>query len=368
MNSAHVKLSKTALSLLLALVCLISCATTSIALAASGPEAADAPTERSVVDMTGETIVLPGTVDRVFCDWASGITLIMTLGGTEKLVAAPTAFEKETFAWAQILCPAINDVKKDDNPFTNIEEILNLEPELVVTNNLDNIARYHEMGLVVIYVNYNSNESFKQSMLIVGEAMGEAEYAAAVRYNELFDSNVALVEEHLKDLKDEEKPSVYYVDGRFADPYHTVGSGEIQEDWITISGGRLATAEDFSGRNLEITAEKFLTLDPDLILIGAQKQAEVYGLLMSDEVLAGLAAVQSEQVYRIPMGIFPWCRTGPEAILQPLWAAKLFHPDQMEDVDVEQAARDFYESFYGSQVEDEVLEGIMAGKLSPDAE
>jgi iron complex transport system substrate-binding protein len=335
--------------------------------AAPEQAAPEEPAERSVVDMTGEAIVLPEKVERVFCDWASGITLIMTLGGTDKLVVAPEAFGKDTFAWAQILCPAINDVKKDDNPYTNIEEVLNLEPDLVVTNNLDNIPRYQEMGLVAIYVNYNSNESFKQSMLIVGEAMGADEYAAAVRYNELFDSNVALVEEHLAALTDAEKPGVYYMDGRFADPYHTVGSGEIQEDWITVAGGRLATAEEFTGRNLEITAEKFLTLDPDMILIGAQKQAEVYDLLMSDNVLAGLTAVQKGQVYRIPMGIFPWCRTGPEAILQPLWAAKLFHPDLMEDVDVEQAARDFYESFYGSTVEDDVLQGIMAGKLSPDA-
>lgn len=379
MRTIYFKQLRATFALLLAIVCLIGCGTVApvqettpepLKNTTQEPIQAETkePNDRSIVDMTGETVVLPDVVERVFCDWASGITLIMTLGGTDKLVVAPEAFEKDTFAWAQILCPALNSVKKDDNPYTNIEEVLNLEPQLVVTNNKDNIARYKEMGLVVIYVNYNSNESFKQSLLIVGKAMGETEYAAALRYNELFDSNVALVKEKLAGLTEEEKPTVYYVDGRFSDPYHTVGSGEIQEDWITISGGRLATAEEFTGRNLEITAEKFLTIDPDVILIGAQKQAEVYDLLMSDEVIAGLKAVQTNKVYRIPMGIFPWCRTGPEAILQPLWAAKLLHPDLMEDVNVEQAARDFYESFYGSTVEDKVLQDIMAGKLSPDAQ
>lgn len=322
---------------------------------------------RTVVDMTDATIELPETVSTVFCDWPSGITLIMTLGATRKLVAAHTAFDSENFAWAREISPDISSVRKDDAPFTNAEAVLGYTPDVVITNNRENIDKYSNLGLEVVYVDYNSNDSFKESMMIVGAALGEEEKARAEKYAGYFDKNVDLVKERLSDLAENDKPTVYYMDSRFRDAYHTVGTGEIQEDWITVSGGILATKDDFQGRNLEITAEKLLELDPDKILIGAQSQAQVYDLLMSDNVLAGLSAVKNKEVYRIPQGIFPWCRTGAEAAMQVVWSAKLLYPDRFLDIDLVQFAKEFYRDFYGTDVSTESIEGILAGKLSPDS-
>lgn len=322
--------------------------------------------KRTVTDMAGQTVELPETVEKVFCDWASGITLVMTLGATEKLVAVPAAFETDTFAWAQEICPKIKDIQKDDAPFTNVEVVLNYSPDLIITNNKDNIDTYKNLGLTAIYVNYNSNDSFKESMSIVGTALGTDEKAAADRYNTYFDENVKLVEKRLASISAEDKPSVYYMDSRFGDAYHTVGTGEIQEEWVTIAGGVLATAAEFEGRNLEITAEKLLGLDPDIILIGAQKQAEVYDLLMADKVLAGMSAIKNNSVYRVPQGIFPWCRTGPEAAMQVVWAAKLFYPEQFSDIDIAEMAKSFYKDFYGTDVSLDSINGILAGKMFPE--
>ena len=325
----------------------------------------DAPVERTVVDMTGETIQLPEKVEKVHVDWASGITLVMTLGATDKLVAAPTAFETDTFAWAREICPAINDVKKDQDAFSNLESALNYEPDLVITSTKDNIEGYKNLGVTVIYVSFNSNETFKESLKIVGKALGEEEYAAAERYAAYFDANVEMVSKRLEGLAEADKQTVYYMDSRFGDCYHTVGKGEIQEEWISCAGGILATAAELEGRNLEINGEKMLEINPDIIGIGAQNQADVYDQLMADPVLAAMDAVKNGKVYRIPQGMFPWCRTGPEAAIQMIWAAKLLHPAEFEDVDMKEVARDFYQEFYGTNVSDEALDGILAGKLCP---
>ena len=243
---------------------------------------------------------------------------------------------------------------------------MNYSPDLIITNNKDNIDTYKNLGLTAIYVNYNSNDSFKESMSIVGTALGADEKAAADRYNTYFDENVKLVEKRLASISAEDKPSVYYMDSRFGDAYHTVGTGEIQEEWVTIAGGVLATAAEFEGRNLEMTAEKLLGLDPDIILIGAQKQAEVYDLLMADKVLAGMNAIKNNSVYRVPQGIFPWCRTGPEAAMQVVWAAKLFYPEQFSDIDIAEMAKSFYKDFYGTDVSLDSINGILAGKMFPE--
>jgi len=322
-------------------------------------------TKRTVVDMTGKTIELPKQVSKVFCDWQSGTTLVMTLGATKKLVAVHSAFDSESFAWARSICPDINGVPRDDDPFTNIESILNYSPDLVITNLEENIEAYNNLGLTTIYVDYSDGESFKKSMMIVGAALGEAELEAATKYNDYFDGNLKMVEERLANVSSDNRPNVYYMDSRFGDAYHTVGRGEIQEDWIVAAGANLATAQDFEGRNLEINAEKLLTLDPDYILIGAQKQAEVYDLLLTDELLSGLTAIKDSKVCRIPQGIFPWCRTGPEAAIQVVWAAKLFYPELFEDVDIAEFAKEFYFTFYGNNVSDTTIQDIISGKLHP---
>lgn len=325
-------------------------------------------TSRIVTDMMGNQIELPEKIERVYFDWASGITLAMTLGATEKIIAKPAAFEADSFAWARIICPSINSVLTENEIFTsgNVESVLSLEPDLVVTSTADNIENYNNLGLKTIYVKFNDYESFKESLLVVGAALGDDELSTAQKYNELLDSNIAMVQERTASVSDTDKKTVYYMDSRFNDAYHTVGTGEIQESWIVNAGGLLATAGHFKGRNIEITAEKLLEIDPDIIMIGAQTQAEVYEMLMSDEILNELSAVKAGQVYRVPQGIFPWCRTGPEAAIQVIWAGQFLHPELFEDLDIKTVAKNFYKEFYGSDVSDENLDEILSGHLCPN--
>ncbi len=328
---------------------------------------ADSPNSIVVTDMAGREVVINGPVERLHVDWASGITLAMTLGATEKLVAVPNAFHTDTFAWCRIICPALESIVADDSIYQNIEGVLNYEPQLVITQTKDNIELYEQLGLTVVYVKFNDVSSFKQSIMIVGTALGGAHLDQAVDFCNYMDECYAFAMERVAGLSEEACPSVYYVDSRFVDAYHTVGTGEIQESWIMAAGGSLATAPKFEGRNLEITVEEFLSIDPDIIVIGAQNQAEVYDILMADPVLCELSAVKAGKVVRIPQGMFPWCRTGPESAMQPIWAGKLLHPELFEDVVIIDMARDFYHRFYGTVLTDDQLMGILNGQLTPTA-
>ncbi len=321
-----------------------------------------------IADMADREVTMDGYPEKVFVDWASGITLAMTLNATDRLVAVPEAFKGDTFAWCRIICPALADIPADDSVFQNIEGVLNYEPDLVITSTRESLETYEMMGLPVIYVKFTDNESFQRSIQVVGQALGEENYEAALRFCDYMNDNIALARERTSGLSGEERPAVYYMDSRFSDAYHTVGKGEIQENWIESAGGRLATADLFEGRNIEITVEQFLSVDPDIILVGAQNQAAVTQMLLSDPVLCELTAVKNGNVYRIPQGMFPWCRTGPESAMQAIWAGKLLHPELFEDIDIMALARDFYQRFYGAAVEDEYLEGILAGKLTPDGD
>jgi iron complex transport system substrate-binding protein len=326
---------------------------------------------RNVIDMAGRTVAIPKTVNKVFVEWASGITLAMTLGATDKLIAIPSASESDSSAWAKIICPQLGDIEISNNYNTNVEVVLGYNPDVVITGVKSRIEQYVAVGLPTIYCNFINNDTLidydtlKETILIFGKVFGENELEVAKKYNKYLDDNIAMVAERTALIATADKPKVYYVDARFNDIYHTVGTGEIQGSWITIAGGTLATTGYFEGRNIEITAEKFLSIDPDILMIGAQNQAEVYDKMISDTVISELSAVRNNKVYRIPQRIYPWCRTGPEAALQVIWAGKLLHPELFQDIDVAIIAKDFYKYFYGTDISDEHLQGILGGKLTP---
>lgn len=319
---------------------------------------------RSIVDMLGNTVEIPNEVNKVFMHWASGVTLVMTLQATEKLAVIPTAFDTETFAWARVLCPQLSKIEKNDDAFKNTEVALQYDPDLIIANDKEIVSKYTDLGIPVIYVELTDYESYKKALLIVGEALGEEEYKRAEKYNQYFDSNVSLVKERLSNNLEIQKPSVYYLDSRFGDAYHTVGKGELQGDWISFAAGCLATENYFEGRNIEITVEKFLEIDPDIILIGGHNQAVTLNLLMNDQRLSELKAIKNNNVYRIPYGIYAWCREGAEAALQVLWIAKLLHPECFEDTDVNEVAKKFYNDFYGVTLSDEQINAILKGQLT----
>ena len=289
----------------------------------------------------------------------------MTLNEIDKqAVVASYMDEGDTFAWASIICPEFLDVPRDSAPYSNVEALLNYEPDIVFTIEKNNIAKYENVGIPTAYLEFTDYEKFQDSISLMAEVIGGDAPAVAEEYCDYMKNNVKLVEERLSDLPDRERPTVYYMDGRTDSCLITVGSGEIEETWIEAAGGDFATKE-FTGRAIEMTKEKFLEIDPDIILIGSQWQAAAKDLLMSDQTLSGLSAIQNDQVYRIPQGLFPWCKMGPEQSMQMVWAGKLLHPEYFEDVDIRKMARDFYKQFFDYDISEEYLDAILAGKLSP---
>ena len=349
------------IALTLLLCMLIGC------LAGCGTASENEGTTKTVVDMLGNSVEIPANPKKIMIHWASGVTLALTLGSADRLSVIPEAFDSETFNWVRVICPGVKDVKMDTKAFQSTETALTYGPEVIIANDKDILAQYQELGIPAVYVELTSYENYKKALLVLGEVLGRDEYKLAEEYGKYFDASVEMVTERLKDLPEEERPSVYYLDTRFGDAYHTVGTGELQEDWIRFAGGKLATEGHFTGRNIEITVEEFLSIDPDIIIVGGHMESEVYDLLMNDPLLKGLTAVQNAKVYRNPYGLYAWEREGSEAALQIPWAAKLLHPESFEDVDMMKMAGDFYQKFYGVELSDQELGAILDGKLSVDA-
>ena len=326
--------------------------------------------ERKVTDMTGAEVTLPAEVKSVINCWPSSNQIMITLGATDKQSAYFATLQRPSFTWMQIVNPAIAAEETKTvgvNGSVTAEELLALEPDLVITANEDDAVAWREAGLNAMCMMFNNYEGLRESVVKTGEALGGDAVARAEKYVEYLDGNINMVKDRLKDLKDEDKPTVYYMDGQQGKtPYLTSGNGTIQEEWITMAGGKLATDGLFEGMSKEITPEQLLEIDPDYILVGGTNQAKVYDMLMNEKSLQGLKAIKNNHVYRIPQGTFQWCRFGSESALQVVWAAKTIHPDKFEDIDMKQMTIDFYKEYLDYDLSSEYADAILAGKSGPE--
>ena len=336
---------------------------------------------REVVDMTGESVTIPYVVNRVLVDWVAGTQIVITLGATDKLVGVSPWLDSRapTFAetWTQLLIPGIENVPVEavaqhSGNTINAEGVLLLEPDLVITDRLTRLELYRNAGLAAIFVDLSTKENYIESMLLIGEALGEAELEKANLFVDYLNANWTMVMDRIAaaNLSNVDKQRIMYFQAHsnYDVVYNTIGVGEIQEAWITAAGGILTTT-DLVGRveNGGVSREYILSKNPELVFIGGQGSTALFNMLMNDAALASLDAVVNNNVVQTPQGLFPWCRTGPEMAIHIVWAAKFLHPTLFEDIDMETMTRDFYLTFYGVELSDRLIGEILSGREYPSA-
>jgi iron complex transport system substrate-binding protein len=323
---------------------------------------------RTIVDMDGRTVKIPETVNKVFCGWFQGALHMMTLGAADKLVAVSQYFTGEGFPWAYEICSDLANITRDQAPFNNLEALLAYNPDVVFTLADEDIMPedYENVGITAVVVRFTDYDTFMRSIAIMGEVLGGEHAAKAARFSEFFTGNIEMVNERLADISETDEKLVHYVNSKVDNALFTKGRDQIEATWIKMAGGRFAT-EEYTG-TVELTEEKLLQLNPDIILCGDQNSASGKKWLLNNTTLKNLDAVKNNQVYRTPQGIFPWDKMAAEASMQMVWAAKLLHPNKFEDIDIAKMAQDFYLEFYGANVSDENIALILEGRQGPTGE
>jgi iron complex transport system substrate-binding protein len=318
---------------------------------------------REVVDISGNIVTIPVSVERVFMDWAQGTLHMFTLGAIEKVLAVRPAFDGEIFYWARTIYPNFDVVPRNNDPFENIEALLALQPDVVIAINENRMAEFEAVGIPAVLVNFLDYDNFMKSIQIIGDVLGGEYIATARRYNEFFKNNIALVTERLADVSYNDMELVHLVFGRADNALTTQGGDQIEAYWVQLGGGRYA-AHDLIGRSITLSVETLLAYDPDVLFVGGHQQAASYSILMNDPILSEMRAVQNGRVYRIPQGIFPWSEMGPEASMQMVWTAKTLFPDRFSDVDLSIMAKGFYRDFLGVEVSDTLILQMQEGRLT----
>jgi iron complex transport system substrate-binding protein len=158
------------------------------------------------------------------------------------------------------------------------------------------------------------------------------------------------VREVTSEIPDDEKPTVYFSTRGYGSGSHWgITSTTGLYDPLDLAGG-INVAKGISGST--VSKEQIIAWNPDIIIIATGFGAHQAG--WTDPVESALAdpdfqtmdAIKNCRVYH---AIYPYSYGRPQDrnLVATMHLAKLFHPEEFEDLDVEEEGNEIYEKFLG---------------------
>ncbi len=232
-------------------------------------------------------------------------------------------------------------------------------PAIVVTKNaglLDSLEEVQAQSLDQFI------ETFTEPLSILADALGTEEAAAEYAdWKAYCDEKLRMIHSRTADLSEEERPTVYW-GNTWGEEIRSSYSLKNRYYEIYLAGGTLIGPTD--GSNFpEVTAEQLYDWDPDIIFVdnhGGMPELVMASMYKEDSRWAPLSAVQNEQLYQIPSGIF-FLDKGTTTTLFVLWSAKNLHPDLFADIDLVAEFQHYYQEFYEYDLSAEDAQKIIEG-------
>ncbi len=327
---------------------------------------------KTVVDHAGNEVVLPANVERVAIGGLTPLTSVycMFMGSTEGLVGIHP--DSKNAAVNSILgeaYPGLADIPDGwaSGDEINVEELIALDPD-VVFYNADVTANYEALSAAgipavgfstTLFDDYNTIDNFNAWIELLEEVMGPSDRAdGIIAYGEEVQKMVA---DRLANISEEEKPNTLIL-SNYNESAITAGGTSYANYWITSTGGNNVGYE-VGAFVAEVNMEQIYKWNPDVIFLNsfsAYTPEDLYNnTAVEGHDWSGVAAVQNQRVYKIPLGMYYWFPPSSDSPLMLQWMAKQMYPELFEDLDIQQEIKDYYSEFYGLELTDEQVDQIL---------
>jgi len=350
-------LSKTMLMLLVGSIFLMS-----FAAMASYP--------KTLTDTQGREITLDNAPERIITRSPDEARTVIALGLGDKLVAGEQATKS-------CLCPMTfdNTAEGCNNCFESIidgrmpdlpeistrydiyfEKIAALKPDLIFCGNLKDAEAFEDkIGCPVVVLGgqgWNFGEDgYYNSIRVAGQALDAEDKA-----DELIafaKGKVDMIESVTDDLKPEDRPKVYFASRGAGAGFYDPKEGrdftrtEPKYDPLSMAGG-INIASEINGSTINVALEQIIAWNPDFIFISNSDAGNNTGLdfIKNSPELSSINAIKNGNVYNC---FYPHCRGTPpdRNLLNMMYMAKVLHPEEFKDLDLEKEGNEIFEAFLG---------------------
>lgn len=313
---------------------------------------------KSVVDMAGRTVVLPGRIDRIATVGSVPVIngYLFALGAGEKIVNGlpPRFTQSNRWRLQTAIAPYLAGrpvLQGQASSEVNLETLLGLAPDVVITMDLLRARQLEAARIPVLFLEWRNASDIEANMRILGRALDCM--PRSEDYLRYFEDTMRRVRRTLEGVAQADRPKVlYFSPNTMATPLL------IANWWIDAAGGRSVTAGLASEGTAHYSHEQLLLWDPDVLLVNSPEQVAA---LYRDERFSRLSAVRSGRIHATPIGAHSWGQRTIEQPLTVLWAARLFHPERFGQVNLEDEVRAFYRRFFRYEISDEDIRWMLTG-------
>ncbi len=318
---------------------------------------------REVIGADGRKFSIPAKVERIAAAGAMN-QIVFMLGGGDKLVATAEYAQKSFLA---IIYPRIKEIPAaygGPGPGTlNMETLLKANPQVVFGSyvNDKDIETLATAGIALFELKLNTPADIKNAISMVGKIIGPEAEQKAADFNRDYDQNLDYARQLTAGAL---KIKVFAAnsDGG-GGPISTVPGNDILTSYIDAAGGINITAEKLPTAPADGSASvdfEFLIAQQPEIIIAQNRQIYDY---ITDEKNGSqwqyLDAVKNKKVYLNPKGVYLWSVRSAEGALEPLWLAKILHPEPAANLDIRQKTKEFYRDNYYYELSDVQVESIL---------
>ena len=325
----------------------------------------------TIVDHSGAEVTLPARIDRIaVCDILPlPSVLAVFFDSAEKIVGmAPSSMSAAENSLLSQLYPEILEAETGflNGTEVNAEELMKLDPQVVFYNAsseaLGDTLRRAGFNAVAVSVNnwgYDAIETLNQWIALLSQIFPESDRAetVAAASGEIYN----LVRGRTAALSEEERVRAFFL-FQYNDSTIMTSGRQFFGQWWADAIGAVNVAEELEQDNsVTVNLEQIYVWDPELIFITNFTTAQPEDLF-SNSVGAydwsGVDAVESQRVYKMPLGMYRSYTPGVDTPITLLWLAKTAYPELFTDIDVTEKVVDYYESVFGVTLTAQQAESI----------
>lgn len=348
------------------ILCLAAALIMIVSLCACGGE--QSPEGKTVTDLAGREVEVPEAPQNIAAMAGPTYEMVFMLDEADKIKMVK-AGHTTNYPLALLTNPElknINTVAANPSSSVNIEDYLANEIDLALYYETESeLDKFETAGIPAIVISKNTGllgslkevqeqstedyiELITSPIMILSEALGTEEAAAEAKaWKEYAAEKIKFLHERTKNLKDEERPTVYW-GNTWGE--NILASYSVNNRWyeVNLAGGKLLGPAEGGGNFPEITSEQLFDWDPDVILVdnhGNYPELIIKSMYKKGSQWASLSAVKNKRLHRIPAGVF-FLDKGSTTPLMTLWMATVIHPELFSDVDIAKEVQYYYKEFY----------------------
>ncbi|MCG7849778.1 MAG: ABC transporter substrate-binding protein [ANME-2 cluster archaeon] len=322
--------------------------------------------EMTVLDMANRTVTVPKPIERLITRAPDDARLTIALGAGDKLVASesavksclcPTTFEEYTEGcldcYFEILDGRMPDLPETSTRYTiDYELMASLYPDVIFTTGDADLFE-NKVGCPCVTFDYGTNEYNYDGLYgqieLMGYVLGQRDEADDLI--DFIESKVDMVRSVTDAIDESNKPTVYFAPRGCSKGFYDPKEGRDFTRTVSlyepldIAGG-INVARDEPIGDINVGIEQIIAWDPEYIFVSCSsaETKDAIDMIMDSDDLQTVSAVQNNRVYNC---FYPHCRGRPpdRSLFNMIYMAKLLHPDEFEDLDLEAEGNEIFEAF-----------------------